>query len=156
MKNSSSVEKKEFVIDSQGNSLLHNECKQGNLDFVCKVNLAEVGCSHYDLNHDGYYPIHMAVLSGNTELVTWICSQDSELINAATAYGNTPLHIAAESANTEMMLLLISNGVTTTIENNGGQTALDVLCHTSTQANELFTSNSDITIEDLLDVLNSI
>lgn len=75
-------------------------------------------------NMVGADQIHYAVKSGDVSKLKQLIAANPTIINAQDKDGNTPLHLAAEAANTELVDYLIMKGAKIDILNTDNQTPL--------------------------------
>jgi ankyrin repeat protein len=71
-------------------------------------------------------PLHLAVTSGNIDMVSLLLWQDVE-IDTKDANGNTAFHIACEEGSLEMVEFLLLKGVNAKHRNNRGELGLHLL-----------------------------
>ncbi|MCP4723720.1 MAG: hypothetical protein GY863_01725 [bacterium] len=94
-------------------------------------------------------PLHIAARCGNTEIVSYLISEDA-VINLEDADGNTPLHLAAMYDHNETAEILVSNGADVNTPNNRGDTPLHVAArHTAESTfNSLVESGAEIKVSN--------
>ncbi|CAH1639961.1 unnamed protein product [Spodoptera littoralis] len=83
--------------------------------------LLEAGANVDEVNDTGDSALHKASFIGNE-----LSSPNPPNINCVDAQGNTCLHCAAYRGHTRLAVLLLQNGVDTTLRNNSGQLAIDM------------------------------
>lgn len=71
----------------------------------------------------GFTPLHIAVQSGNLEIVNYLIDQKA-FINSKDNEGNTPLHIAVLNENSELTRCLIEKKSKINSQNKNGNTPL--------------------------------
>jgi len=109
------------------------------LEAAAQNNIAEAGflIEHFaELNPRGpnrNTPLHIAASLGSNELARLLLEgrrKDGEVIKASinerNAAGDTPLHIAARNKNQGLVQLLLAQGAAQYIENNQGETPIDL------------------------------
>ncbi|GBC63203.1 hypothetical protein DENIS_4197 [Desulfonema ishimotonii] len=85
------------------------------LCFSLLMMLACLGCT----------TVHRAASTGNTEEMLFLISRGSDL-NAADENGMTPLMLAVQEDQPDMVAVLLANGAATDLENRQGKTASDM------------------------------
>jgi ankyrin repeat protein len=82
----------ETPVDKLGNNILHMACYMGKLNMVKYIyNNFRLPLDLY--NTDGLAPIHLAVKSGNPEMVEWLWEQGVDCHIPTQVFGLTPLYI---------------------------------------------------------------
>ncbi|ORY29166.1 ankyrin repeat-containing domain protein [Naematelia encephala] len=72
------------------------------------------------------YPIHDAIIDESIDEVRRLLDRDPSLINARDAYGNTPLHLAADRGHIAIALVLLEAGADRNLTDEDGQTPLQL------------------------------
>lgn len=139
------------VRDSYGRTPLHIAClKNASLDIIDYLINAKSEINTRD--KDGNSPLHIAVKNNNKELGLILISKDADIfitnnlgesplklsydlnagredwlisnktINSKDATGNTPLHLAAEWNNPNMIIYLLNKGSNINAKNDNGET----------------------------------
>ena len=100
--------------DADGHTLMHWAAKRGDLDLVRF--LAEKGAPLFGTSADGVgmEPIHWAVTDGHLPVLHYLVSKGAYL-NARDKQLCTPLLIAAQYGQTEVVAYLVKNGADTTL-----------------------------------------
>ena len=70
-------------------------------------------------------PLHSAVASRNTEIVTLLLQHGAD-INVRQQHGFTPLHTAAQHGDAEMIKILLEHQADINAITNAGETAMDI------------------------------
>jgi len=112
-------------ISAQGFSPLGIAAHFGKEDIVRHLLM-----QHADPNipsQNGYhvYPLQAAI-SNNFDQVAKLLIQAEAEVNVTQASGLTPLHLAAQSGNIELIICLLENGADITVQADGGFTAADL------------------------------
>jgi ankyrin repeat protein len=119
------------VVDKiTGNTALHEAAGNGDLNEVQVIcnNLRTHGLSIKPLNSDEWLPFHVAIDRNHQNIIEFMLSIDPDLVNAQTAYGYTPLMLAAKGGHISLMIFLLKHGADPLLSTNGDDTALSVLC----------------------------
>jgi hypothetical protein len=113
------------AIDSDKWSILHQAVEEGSLEMVdYLLNLIHV--DSYDDQHST--PLHIAAHEGHPRMLELLIKRGAN-IHAVDIFGNTALHVAAASpdTDTEVFLILIEHGINIFARNSEGMSALDIL-----------------------------
>ena len=86
--------------------------------------LVEKGASLALTENNGATVLHRAARRGRFELAARFAELAPQLVNAKDAYGETPLHIAAEAGRDDMVQALLDRGADPTLKNSNGRNAL--------------------------------
>jgi ankyrin repeat protein len=78
-----------------------------------------------DVNRPGWTPLHYASTRGHSEMMRLLLEHDA-YIDSESANGTTPLMMAAYSAPSLAVKLLLEEGADPTLTNHGNATALDL------------------------------
>ncbi|WP_188331953.1 ankyrin repeat domain-containing protein [Legionella adelaidensis] len=105
-------------VDKQNATLLHAACGAGNLPAAQYLN--GQGLSLTALTSNKETLLHLAVLSGNKELIQWLIETQQIDINARNTWGETALDRVARR-NEEVVELLVRNGAETSFKNSDTQ-----------------------------------
>lgn len=98
-------------LDRHGQSVLHYAINSGNVDMVSYLILTfnkEISVNQPDAC--GFTPIHMAVANQDVEMVKFLLRKCANVNCAGGRQRQTPLHIAARTANLTIMRLLMEAG----------------------------------------------
>jgi ankyrin repeat protein len=109
---------------------LHLASSRGNKNAVRA--LLEAGASTGATTKTDSTILHCACLcshSANRQAVVSLLLEAGCDINALTSFGYTPLHYACKKNYSNCARLLVSAGCSTTLHNNGGETALETAEH---------------------------
>ncbi|KAJ4706567.1 Ankyrin repeat-containing protein [Melia azedarach] len=88
---------------------LHIAVISGNEDgALTKIAAAEKSEGAWQLNHDGYTPLHLACQLGNLDVIKELVRMDSKLCLVKDKDGMTPLHTAAMEGRLDVMKELLS------------------------------------------------
>ncbi|KAI3144530.1 hypothetical protein CBS147325_5290 [Penicillium roqueforti] len=109
------------VVDSLGSSPLHAAAEQGHWD-IARL-LLEKGMSPWARDANDALPIHNAAKGSHLETARLLLECDRATGSSSNKRGETPLHFAAESGNTELVQLLLSFNPSTK-SSSRGETAL--------------------------------
>ena len=109
--------KEENARNGKRTTLLHNAAKIGFKELVQQ--LINNGANVVIRDVRKFTPLHYAA----TKEVAALLMLD---INARTAHGNTPLHLAVQDNRPEIASFLITNGAKVNVKNNHGWTPLDI------------------------------
>jgi ankyrin repeat protein/serine/threonine protein kinase len=109
--------KEENARNGKSITLLHIAAKIGFKELVQQ--LIKDGANVAIRDSKKRTPLHYAA----TKEVAALLMLD---INARTAHGNTPLHLAVQSNRPEIASFLIANGAKVNVKNNNGSTPLDI------------------------------
>ena len=97
------------VMDNDGASMLHYASDMLSSDTVALMdNLAPE--QYLESDHLGHLPLHTAVKSGNSPVVTYYLNKNKTLANAMTKHGATPLTIAAQFGHVDIIQQLLLAG----------------------------------------------
>lgn len=88
-------------------SLMHIAARVGNLEAAKLLHSKEIGLSQ--LNKEGYMPIHTAAFNDKVDLLEWMLSKDSSLINKRNDENYTPLEVAAWNSSINSMIFILKN-----------------------------------------------
>jgi len=126
-----------YQKDDKGNSLLHIALSRGKLgELKTILKLAKLSPNSAKIleakNNEGYTPLHGFVLNNsqlndNEDIIPFLEAllDENANINAEDNDGNTPLHTAAEYANSQIVKFLIDKGANTEAKNKDGKTPLN-------------------------------
>ena len=90
---------------SDGSSLLHLSCADGNVPFTKRMLLD--GCIHLNSRRkDGSTPLLLAAQFGQLDVVYLLTTQGAD-VNMARNDGSTPIHIAASQGNCALARALL-------------------------------------------------
>jgi ankyrin repeat protein/serine/threonine protein kinase len=109
--------KEENARNGKSIALLHRAAKIGFKELVQQ--LIKDGANVVIRDVRKFTPLHYAA----TKEVAALLMLD---INARTAHGNTPLHLAVQDNRPEIAYFLIANGAKVNVKNNNGSTPLDI------------------------------
>lgn len=89
--------------------------------------LLEKGADVNMHSQNGYnvYPLHAAIGSGFDSIAKMLIEAGAE-VNVLQASRTSPLHLAAQTANIDLIILLLENGALVEIKNDMGKTASDL------------------------------
>jgi ankyrin repeat protein len=107
-------------------SLVHQAAKDGNVKLLDMLIVSGLDCNIAD--QKGWTALHVAVLHSQPAVVKMLLDKGAA-IDTKTQHGWTVLHTAAkiyESANAEILRLLLSKCNDVNIPEKGGLTALDI------------------------------
>ncbi|GHT38536.1 hypothetical protein FACS189427_12690 [Planctomycetales bacterium] len=106
--------------------------KTGNLEVV-KICI-ENNPSVLRQKHRGKFPFHVAVESGNLEVVKYFVEVHGADVNTKTKYGETTLHFAARSGNLEVVKYFVEvHGADVNTIKKYGETSLHFAATVSSQ-----------------------
>jgi ankyrin repeat protein len=116
-----SCKDKEFMHDE---TLLHYAIKKNQLNNV-KL-LVEAGAKLTAPTQDGYYPLNLAVMYSNVEMVSYLLNNGALIDQRSTVSDVTPLQQAPVYGKTDILKKLISSGADVNIKaGKQGYTVLD-------------------------------
>ena len=96
------------IQDSSGSSPLHEAMKHGNLNAAkCIVHL---GANVSLVDNVGQTILHIAALTGNSEVVEYILENNLIDVNCEASFGMTPLMTAQRCNHSDVIKILIRNG----------------------------------------------
>lgn len=99
-------------------------------------------------NSGGVSPLHVAVMSGNTEKVKRLLAAGAD-VAAKDMYGETPLHKAADAGAVAVAEILIQKGASVTARDADGRTPLHLAARTSPKVSRLLIAKgADINAKD--------
>ena len=110
------------TVDKNGETLLFEACKQGNIEIV--ELLVENGADISATNNSNETPLFEACRQGNIEIVELLVKNGAD-ISVINNNNETPLFEACRQQNTEVIDLLVKNGADVTISNNEGKQIFD-------------------------------
>ncbi|XP_064643262.1 ankyrin-1-like isoform X3 [Lineus longissimus] len=96
------------AVDKDGNQAIHFAVTTANLELV--ETLIDRGADKDAKNEFGFTPLHLAVLSGNLLAVSFLVKKAGVNVNAADKMLNTPMDLAAQGDETELISLLKKYG----------------------------------------------
>ncbi|KAF2367865.1 Ankyrin repeat-containing domain [Trinorchestia longiramus] len=107
--------------DRKGRTPAHCGAAKGQLETL-KL-LHQHNADLWKRNIKGDLPLHEACQSGRKDLVVWLLSMMTEMVNASNSDGRTPLHIAAINNNTGLCKILMDHNaaVNPIMRNSKGQ-----------------------------------
>ncbi len=76
-------------------------------------------------SEEGWAAMHHATSNGNLEMIQFLVDKGKASVNCVTNEGDTPLHIAVELNNKDIVEALLNYGAVDT-QNNKDHTALDI------------------------------
>lgn len=87
---------------------LHRAASVGQTDFALEIMMLKPSLGR-KLNHNGYSPMHLAVINGHEKLVRGLLSLDKDLIRVKGKEGRTPLHsLSLLESNPSLLSEMIS------------------------------------------------
>ncbi|TRY75928.1 hypothetical protein DNTS_033491 [Danionella cerebrum] len=116
------------LVDEQGNTALHIACRKGSM--AC-FGLLTQGCSKHlpailqMPNYSGHKCIHVVAVHGFLSLLESLIQLGADINAQEQCNGRTPLHLAVDFQNYEMVKLLVTKGADVNSLTYGGHTA----CH---------------------------
>ena len=117
------------VVDSDGNTLLHIACTEGNTAIVDL--LARNRANVLTLNHRGNAPIHTACMNSRLESLKVLLKCESCDPNQQNSKGDTALHIVCRMRTGNELqffkMLTSTPGINPTLENHEGIAPFDVV-----------------------------
>lgn len=124
------------VISIEGSNFLNFNYDDGSSpleialvtgDIMLIQDLINLGASHISNTLTGLFPIHVAVLFNNKDLVELLLYAFPDSVLCRSTPGNdTPLHFACSLRDTEVASLLLRAGANTLILNGEGQSSRDL------------------------------
>lgn len=111
--------------DSDGNTFFHLALLEPSFD----GNILIEHCRQIDcVNGIGETYLHLAVLGGHINVVTFLCQKCKFMVNSQTTDGNTPVHYAARIKNKEILQILSTmKKIDFSIKNKLNQKAFDLI-----------------------------
>jgi len=110
---------------------------------------ARLGDVNFREEKTGYYPLHVAAICGNTELVILLTELDADL-ECRDSNGRTPLYLAALSGCDDVVAELLSRGAETDARTHDGLTPFFAACwrgHVDS-VKLLVSSNASLTVRN--------
>ena len=95
---------------------------------------------------DNFYehaPLHWVIANGLTKEVVLVLIEKGANINVQNAAGTSPLHVATDYRNTDLVRILINNGADIEIEDREGQTAFDLAMSRSPEIALILAKNTE-------------
>ena len=86
----------------------------------CKALLSRGASAHYVKSENNQTPLHVASLSGKTEVCRLLLDADADL-QCTDSDGDTPLHLASLSGHLETVQLLVTRGARTDATDGDGR-----------------------------------
>lgn len=77
------------------------------------------------IDHIGWSPLHYACAKGQIEVAKYLISKGA-IIDSLSVGDNTPLIMAVQAGNEELIALLLSKGTDLRLKNSQGLTAIDI------------------------------
>ncbi|XP_047736963.1 ankyrin repeat domain-containing protein 26 [Hyalella azteca] len=107
--------------DRKGRTPAHCGAAKGQLETLKLLHQHQADL--WKRNVKGDLPLHEACQSGRKDLVVWLLSMMTEMVNASNSDGRTPLHIAAINNNTGLCKILMDHNaaVNPIMRNSKGQ-----------------------------------
>jgi hypothetical protein len=105
---------------------LFQAIESGNEKFVTAMLQRDPGLIE-NVDVDEWGPIHACARVGNNKILKILVETFKADVNQKTAYGKTPMHIAAENGKIETLLELKKLGADISIENRGDENVIDIL-----------------------------
>lgn len=118
------------LSSSDGLTPLHAAIQMKNSDLIERI--LKMGAKlHIQSKQDKQTAIHFAVKTDSTEILNLVLnhiqSNDKvSVIDLQDSNGNTPLHLAVQSIDTQLVAALLKHEPNTRIRNSDGKTALDI------------------------------
>jgi hypothetical protein len=144
----------DLAIDRESNTKLHLAAKAGDLIEVQR--LCSKGFSVSVLNQDDYTPFHFAALGGSIKVMQWILDSHPEVIKQRTAYDYSALHLAAQNADIQMVILLLQHGTNSQDTDKSGHNYLDILKDNISKDKQAYLPTCDSTAEEAIECLGVI
>lgn len=138
--------------DAAGQTLLHEMCRDGNLNAV--ETLGCLGGDRLDFraaDYEGIQPIHEAARCGHEDIVLYLNAIRGVSVESATHDGKTPLFIAVENSRLAVLRRLLELGARTDVrESRNGRTPLHVAAAGGDMlaAGTLIAAGADVTLRD--------
>ncbi|MBN3294857.1 IKBA inhibitor, partial [Amia calva] len=113
------------LADESGNTALHIACKQGSLRCFgvliqgCGQHLSTILSTN---NYNGHNCIHLVSIHGYLSLLERLIHLGADINAQELCNGRTPLHLAVDLQNVELVKLLISKGADVNSLSYGGYT----------------------------------
>lgn len=126
-----------FSKNNQDETILHNACKNGNLEIVRLVlnKLVEDTTNSadaflYSKNKEDQTCFHIACSKGYLNIIEYLLNEKklASFLEIQDINGNTGLHLATINGHSSIVTLLIDHGSDVNIKNNENVTAFDVSC----------------------------
>lgn len=109
-------------IDSDSSLAIHYAARGDHIDIL--QFLIDDG-QHPELcTHSGSTILHLAAYDGNTDMVTYLCSNYSYLIHALDTTGHSAAHYAAGSGDLPLLLNILQYDINPLIQSENGSTLL--------------------------------
>lgn len=115
-----------FIINDLSLETLFQAIESGNEKFVTAMLQRDPGLIE-NVDVDEWGPIHACARVGNNKILKILVETFKADVNQKTAYGKTPMHIAAENGKIETLLELKKLGADISIENRGDENVIDIL-----------------------------
>jgi hypothetical protein len=112
--------------DADGYTALHFAASFGYLNILS--HLAEMHPSGCDIKSKaGVSPPLCAILNGHVECLVYLLRRERHIVSSRVGDRNTLLHIAAQEGNAAMVQALLSCGAVVSVQNNNGDTPIDIV-----------------------------
>ena len=108
-------------------------CVKGHLDCVRVVLKAELSKNRRSseilqirADNDGFTALHVAVVGRTGSVLRFLLETFADSVDARNKYGQTPLHLAARAAHSDLILALLAKGADPNLQDDTKATPLEV------------------------------
>ncbi|XP_077985785.1 uncharacterized protein LOC144440299 [Glandiceps talaboti] len=115
------------LTDRNGQTSIHLACQRSNMECLHSL----MSCSRYPIdlnakNYEGFTAIHVAVLLGSLDVISFLVSKGSDINSTDGKSGRTPLFHAVENDRKDVIELLLQHNADVNAQSYSGNTALHV------------------------------
>ncbi|XP_077868723.1 uncharacterized protein LOC144359431 [Saccoglossus kowalevskii] len=115
------------LTDRNGQTAVHLSCQRSNMEclhsiLTCSTHVIELDSKNYE----GYAALHLAVQSGNQDMITFLLSKGAAIECQDGKSGRTPLFHAVENSQEHIIELLLKHNGDVNAQSYSGNTPLHV------------------------------